>query len=84
MWQAQWQQILALMTQINWPNWLAIVGTSSAISSIVVLFMQGVRNKFVRRRERNDAALEVAMSLEAYARSCRAMIHRADWVRAEA
>jgi negative regulator of sigma E activity len=46
MWQAQlqqWQQIPAFLTQINWPQWLAIVGMSSAISSIVVLLVQGLK-----------------------------------------
>ena len=83
MWQAQWQQVPAFLTQIDWPNWLAIVGTSSAISSIVVLAMQGVRDRVVHRREQRDAALDVAISLEAYARVCRAMMHRADWAREE-
>lgn len=86
MWQAQWQQVPAFLTQIvwpNWSNWLAIVGTSSVVSSIVVLALQGVRDRVVRRRERRDAALDVALSLEAYARVCRAMMHRADWAREE-
>jgi hypothetical protein len=83
MWQAQWQQVPAFLTHIDWPNWLAIAGTSSAISSIVVLVMQGLRNRIVGRRERRDAALEVAVSLEGYARVCRATMHRADWARDE-
>jgi hypothetical protein len=86
MWQAQlqqWQQIPAFLTQINWPQWLAIVGMSSAISSIVVLLVQGLKDRVTHRRERRDAALEVAISLEGYARVCRAMMHRADWARDE-
>lgn len=83
MWQAQWQQVPAFLAQINWPNWLAIAGTSSAISAIVVLVMQGLKHRIVGRRERRDAALEVAISLEGYARVCRAMMHRADWGRDE-
>lgn len=86
MWQAQWQQwqqLPAFLTQINWPQWLAIVGTSSVISSIVVLLMQALKARLVHRRERRDAALEVAISLEGYARVCRAMMHRADWARGE-
>ncbi|WP_321794756.1 hypothetical protein [Caballeronia sp. J97] len=53
------------------------------MSSIVVLSLQGVRNRIVRRRERRDVALEVAISLEGYARECRSMMHRADWAREE-
>ncbi|CAL8481105.1 hypothetical protein [Caballeronia sp. S22] len=83
MWQVQWQQVPGFLTQINWPNWLAIVGTSSATSSIVVLSMQGLKNRVVHRWERRDAALDVAVSLEGYARVCRAMMHRADWARDE-
>jgi hypothetical protein len=83
MWQAQWHQTPAFLTQVDWPNWLAIVGTASAVSSIVVLLMQGARNRVVGKRERSDAAMEIAMSLEAYARACRSMIHRADWARNE-
>ncbi|WP_053572301.1 hypothetical protein [Caballeronia cordobensis] len=86
MWQAQWQQwkqIPAFLTQSDWPKWLAIVGTSSAISSIVVLLMQGIKNRVIHRRERRDAALEAAISLEGYARICRAMMHRTDWARDE-
>ncbi|MFM0326362.1 hypothetical protein [Caballeronia glebae] len=84
MWQAQWQQASALLTQVDWPNWLAIAGTSSAISAIVVLAMQGLKERITARRERRDAALEVAVSLEGYARVCRAMMHRAEWARDEA
>jgi hypothetical protein len=83
MWQAQWHQMPEFLTHVDWPNWLAIVGTASAVSSIVVLLMQGARNRVVGKRERSDAALEIAMSLEAYACACRFMIHRADWARNE-
>jgi hypothetical protein len=68
MWQAQWQQLPVFLTQMDWPKWLAIVGTSSAISSIVVLLMQGLKDRVIHRRERRDAALDVAISLEGYAR----------------
>ncbi|WP_277182800.1 hypothetical protein [Caballeronia sp. BR00000012568055] len=83
MWQVQWHQMPAFLTQVDWPKWLAIVGTASVVSSIVVLLMQGARNRVIGKRERSDAALEIAMSLEAYARACRSMIHRADWARNE-
>jgi negative regulator of sigma E activity len=62
MWQAQWHQMPAFLTQVDWPNWLAIVGTASAVSSIAVLLMQGARNRVVGKRERSDAAIEIAMS----------------------
>jgi hypothetical protein len=39
--EAQRQHVLAFLTQIGWPNWLVIIGASSAISSIIVLLMQG-------------------------------------------
>ncbi|GJH21773.1 hypothetical protein CBA19CS22_34545 [Caballeronia novacaledonica] len=84
--QALWQQLPAFLTHIdlpNWPSWLGIVGASSAVSSIAVLSMLGLRNRIILRRERRDVALEVAVSLEGYARECRSMMHRADWAREE-
>jgi hypothetical protein len=83
MWQTQWQEMPAFLKQIDWPSWLAIVVTSSAVSAFVVLAMQSLRNRFAHRRDRRDAALEIAVSLEGYARLCRAMMHRADRALAE-
>jgi hypothetical protein len=87
MWQAQWQDVPGLvpdfLKHVDWPNWLAIVGLSSAVSAVVVLSMQTLRDRMSHRRERRDAALEVAVALEGYARLCRAMMHRAEWALAE-
>ncbi|MDR5753219.1 MULTISPECIES: hypothetical protein [unclassified Caballeronia] len=83
MWQTQWHEMPVFLKQIDWPSWLAIVGVSSAVSAFVVLAMQSLRDRFAHRRECRDAALEIAVSLESYARACRAMMHRADWALAE-
>jgi hypothetical protein len=83
MWQAQLQGVPDFLKHIDWPNWLAIVGLSSAVSAVVVLSMQTLRDRIAHRRERRDAALEVAVALEGYARLCRAMMHRAEWALAE-
>ncbi|MCE4546401.1 MULTISPECIES: hypothetical protein [unclassified Caballeronia] len=84
MWQGQLQNVAVLLKDANWPNWLAIVGTSSAISSVVVLLMQGLKNRVDAKRKRRDAALDVAVALEGYGRLCRATMHRANWAKAEA
>ncbi|SEK09715.1 hypothetical protein [Paraburkholderia diazotrophica] len=68
-----------VVRQFDWQGALRIALPSSVISSIVAIGWNACRDGRDHRRERRDAALEVALSLEKYARTCRAMMHRADW-----
>jgi hypothetical protein len=82
MWQAQWQaqlqQLPALFRQIDWPSWLGYRRAHLVpLSSVVALLMPALKERICRKRERRDAALDVAISLEGYARVCQAMTHRA-------
>ncbi|CAH2917380.1 MAG: hypothetical protein CPSOU_3033 [uncultured Paraburkholderia sp.] len=75
---------LPLVQQFDWWGTFRMALASSVISSIVSIGWNSHRDRRDHRRERRDAALEVALSLEKYARTCRAMIHRAEWASAEA
>lgn len=75
-----WTASLAVLRQVDWK----VVATSSVISSSVALLMGGVKDMRAHRRERRDVALEAALSLEAYARTCRSMMHKAEWAAREA
>ena len=68
-----------VVQQFEWRGTLKVVLASSAVSSIVTIGWNSYRERRDHRRERRDAALEVALSLEKYARTCRAMMHKADW-----
>ncbi|SIT37182.1 conserved hypothetical protein [Paraburkholderia piptadeniae] len=76
-----WFQVVQ---QFDWQSTLRIVVPSSVIGSIVAIGWNSYRDRRVHRRERRDASLEVALSLEKYARTCRAMMHKADWASDEA
>ncbi|WP_087750456.1 hypothetical protein [Paraburkholderia caledonica] len=75
-----WTALLPFVRQVDWK----VVATSSLISSSVALLVGGLKDMRAHRRERRDAALEVALSLEAYARTCRSMMHKAEWAAREA
>ncbi|CAE6858246.1 hypothetical protein R69746_07685 [Paraburkholderia aspalathi] len=74
-----WQGVLVLLKQFDWQGTLKIVLASSFVSSIVTLGWNWFRDLRDMRRERRDAALDAALSLEQYARTCRLMMHKADW-----
>ncbi|MEX3764635.1 hypothetical protein [Paraburkholderia phenoliruptrix] len=75
---------LPLVQQFDWWGTFKVALASSVVSSIVTIGWNSHRDRRDHRRERRDAALEVALSLERYARTCRAMMHRAEWASAEA
>ncbi|MDR6413249.1 UNVERIFIED_ORG: hypothetical protein ABIC62_006684 [Burkholderia sp. 1595] len=53
--------------------------TSGAVGSVITLAWISARDARERSRQRRDAALELALSLESYARTCRTMMHKAAW-----
>ncbi|TCF96680.1 hypothetical protein BZM26_36270 [Paraburkholderia strydomiana] len=73
-----------VVQQFDWQDTLRVVLPSSVISSIVTIAWNSHRDRRDYRRDRRDVALEVALSLEKYARTCRAMMHKADWASDEA
>ncbi|MDH6147345.1 MULTISPECIES: hypothetical protein [Paraburkholderia] len=73
-----------VVQQFDWQHTLRVVFPSSVISSIVTVAWNSHRDWRDYRRERRVVALEVAYSLEKYARTCRAMMHKADWASDEA
>lgn len=68
-----------VVRQFDWQGALRVALPSGVISSIVAIGWNSCRDRRDHRRERRNAALEVALSLEKYVRTCRAMMHRADW-----
>lgn len=56
---------------------------SGAIGSVTTLAWISVRDARVRRRQRHDTALDLALALESYARTCRTMMHKAAWAASE-
>jgi hypothetical protein len=73
-----------VVRQFDWQGTLKVALTSSVISSIVAIGWNSYRDRRNTRLEGRDAALEVALSLEKYVRTCRAMMHKAKWASAEA
>ncbi|MFP4896125.1 hypothetical protein [Paraburkholderia sp. EG304] len=72
-----WFDVIRLF---DWQSALRVALPPAVISSIVAIGWNSCRDRRVHRRERRNAALEVALSLEKYVRTCRATMHRADWV----
>ena len=68
-----------VVRQFDWQGTLRVALPSGVISSIVAIGWNSCRDRRNHRRERRNAALEVALSLEKYVRTCRAMMHRTDW-----
>ncbi|WP_421381084.1 hypothetical protein ACOCG7_34220 (plasmid) [Paraburkholderia sp. DD10] len=56
---------------------------SGAVGSVITLAWISARDARKRSRQRRDAALELALSLESYARTCRTMMHKAAWAASE-
>ncbi|REG52082.1 hypothetical protein B0G80_8598 [Paraburkholderia sp. BL6669N2] len=70
---------LEYLQQLSWNAPAALALTSGAVGSAASLAWISVRDVGVRRRQRHDTALELAISLESYARTCRTMMHKAAW-----
>jgi hypothetical protein len=67
------------LQQFSWNAPITLALMSAAVGSVVSLAWVSVRDAGVRKRQRHDTALEVALSLESYARTCRTMMHKAAW-----
>ncbi|MFM0350692.1 hypothetical protein [Paraburkholderia sp. RL17-347-BIC-D] len=67
------------LQQFSWNTPATLALMSAAVGSVVSLVWISVRDAGVRKRQRHDTALEVALSLERYARTCRTMMHKAAW-----
>ncbi|WP_207005360.1 hypothetical protein [Trinickia mobilis] len=78
------QEWLEYLKESGWLDVLKVVGPSSVISVIISIGWNAWRDAGQRKGDRKEAALSVALSLESYARICRAMMHRADWASDEA
>jgi hypothetical protein len=76
------QEWLEYLQRLSWSSTLTLIGTSSAVGSVITLGWITVRDARDRKRQRHDTALEVALSLEGYARTCRTMMHKAAWAAA--
>lgn len=74
---------LEYVQQVSWNAPLALALASATTGSVVTLAWISVRDARERRCQRRDTALELALSLEGYARSCRTMMHKAVWAAAE-
>jgi hypothetical protein len=73
------QEWFVNLKQIDWLDTAKVVGISSVVSSVVAIGWSALKDAGARKRQRRDTALDVAVSLESYARSCRSMMHRAEW-----
>jgi hypothetical protein len=77
------QEWLHFAQQVNWNTPIGLALTSGAVGSVVTLTWISARDARERKRRRRDTALELALSLESYARTCRTMMHKAAWAVAE-
>ncbi|MGA9919488.1 hypothetical protein [Paraburkholderia sp.] len=67
------------LQQFSWNTPATLALMSAAVGSVGSLVWISVRDASVCKRQRHDTALEVALSLESYARTCRTMMHKAAW-----
>lgn len=77
------QEWLDALQRLSWNTPITMALASSAIGSVVTLAWISARDARDRRRQRRDMALDLALSLESYARTCRTMMHKAAWAAAE-
>jgi len=77
------QQWLEYLQRFSWNTPLALALASGAVGSVITLAWISARDFSERRRQRRDSALELALALESYARTCRTMMHKAAWAAAE-
>jgi hypothetical protein len=76
------QEWFEYLQRFSWNTPIALAVASSAVGSAVALAWISARDVRERRRQRHDTALELALSLESYARTCRTMMHKAAWAAA--
>jgi hypothetical protein len=77
------QEWLEYLRRVNWNAPLTLAAAAAFISSAMTLTWVSARDIRDRKRHRRDIALELALSLESYARTCRTMMHKASWVAAK-
>lgn len=76
------QEWLEYLQRLSWNSPMASALASSAIGSVITLAWISARGVREHRSQRRDTALELALSLESYARTCRTMMHKAAWAAA--
>jgi hypothetical protein len=76
------QEWLDSLPSIRWDASFTLAVVSAAVGSVAALAWVSARDIKARRRQRRDTALEVAISLESFARTCRTMMHKAAWASA--
>ncbi|WP_449184712.1 hypothetical protein [Trinickia sp. YCB016] len=77
------QEWLEYLRQLSWNTPIALALASATVGSVVTLFWIAARDARARKRCRHHTALELALSLESYARTCRTMMHKAAWAASE-
>lgn len=77
------QEWLEYLQQLGWNTPMILALASATVGSIVTLAWIAARDARERRRRRHHTALELALSLESYARTCRTMMHKAAWAASE-
>jgi hypothetical protein len=78
-----WQEWLEYFRRVDWNGPMTLALASAALGSLVTLTWIAATDARERKRHRRDTALELALSLESFARSCRTMMHKATWAAAE-
>jgi hypothetical protein len=73
------QEWLDYVRRIDLNAPLTLVIAAAAVSSVITLTWVSARDARARKGQRRDTALELALSLESYARACRTMMHKASW-----
>jgi hypothetical protein len=77
------QEWLAYLERISWNAPITLTLVSGAVGSVITLAWISARDARERKRQRHDTAMDLALSLEIFARSCRTMMHKAAWAAAE-
>jgi hypothetical protein len=77
------QELLEFLQRVDWNTPMTLALASAAVGSVITLTWISARDIRDRKRQRRDTALEVALSLESYARTCRTMMHKAAWAAAQ-
>jgi hypothetical protein len=77
------QQWLEYLQRLSWNTALFSALASGTVGSVITLAWISARDARERKRQRRDTALELALSLESYARTCRTMMHKAAWAASE-
>jgi hypothetical protein len=78
-----WREWLEYVQRIGWNSPIILALASGAVGSVITLVWISAKDASERKRQRRDTALELALSLESYARTCRTMMHKSAWAAAE-